>query len=95
MKKVLIIASAVLFAASTTILAQNVTTKSQPQKAANTAIKQEPAKQEAQKQPVKTEAKVATTETKTTATTANAKVIKKHHRKGMKTAAKPAETQKK
>lgn len=76
MKKILIIASAILFAATTTVLAsgQNVTGKSQPQKAATTATKQEP-----QKQSMKTETRAPATEKANIASSSTN--AKKHHKK--------------
>jgi hypothetical protein len=71
MKKLMIIASAMVFALSTTMMAtaQNVTVKTTPHK--STAV----ANQETQKTTMKTDSKVQTNESKTTAD-----VKHKHHK---------------
>lgn len=95
MKKVLIIASAILFAATTTVLAsgQNATGKTQPQKAAASTTKQEP-----QKQSAKTETMAPARQKAIIASSATSS--KKHHKRaGTKAKAahvsKPVETPKK
>lgn len=76
MKKVLIVASAMIFLASTTVLAsvQSATGKVQPQKSTATT------RQEPQKPAVKAEVKTPAMETKATASTKAASPEKKHHK---------------